>query len=587
MPRRTPLAMRLRLVLRAWFIVTALSLVGTPVLASGSAPPLDPMQATPSCDDGQAIVETPEGLPLVVGGCDEEIPAGGSGAGHGTVDGGTGGRVADRPLAGPEGCPIPGFDDRCEAWTASPYDGPWASSDYAGFGSFDRHRTVIAHPTEDLVFVGGTSAYANGDQADADFVEIAYRASTGQPVWTATWEGLDDRTLAYQHSIALSPDGERLYGIGDAAVPGVYSYVTVIVAFDTTTGTRLWAQRSPISAEAIETAMTTLPDGSVEERIYVAGLGAKASSGAGAVPGGAVAALDPADGEAIWSRRVAGETPNGARFNELVVTPDGGTVIAGGGEHGADNLAMNYLTVAFDAVDGEQRWEARDERTMPERGTNGISDMGLALDGSVVLVTGFDPVVDNIITTPSESPILTVALDAATGEDLWRQRYGGPDGGGYYFSLFQGMMGVSPDGRTAVVTAAINSHNGTATVAYDAATGAETWGVEAPDGGFVFTSYLGFYPTVVMGDDRAYVSNRRGIGYSQYRTVTMAYSLTEGKLDWTARLGANRTLFCGSAIAPDGERVFVTTADRLADFGFPVPDPGLDSVDILTVSYEA
>lgn len=534
------------------------------------------MGVPPRCEDGGLIGHTPEGLPVLLGPCEEGPPP--------SV-------VAPAPAeaAGPADCLIPGFDDRCEAWAAPRYDGPWSSADYPGFGSFDRHRTVLFHPTKDLVFVGGTSAYTNGGLPDADFVEIAYRASTGEPVWSTTYEGLDDRTLAYQHSFALSPDGERLYAIGRAAVPGVYSYATIMAVFETATGRFLWGRRAPITAEAIETAMTTLPDGTVQERIYLGGIGGVLAPQGAPVAGGAVAALDPDGGETIWSSRFAGETPDGARFNEIVVSPDGALVYAGGGEHGPDRLAMNLATVAFRASDGEQVWVARDERSQPERGNNGISDMEVSGDGSRVMVAGFDVVASNVIGTPSVSPILTIAHDTETGDEIWRRSYGGPVQGEthFYFSLFQGMMDVTPDGRTLVVTASINSHNGTATVAYDIATGTQKWGVESVEHGYVFTNYLGYYPSVQVSGDRAFVSNRRGIGLSQYQTVTTAYAVDGGDLEWTARFGTNRALFGGNAISSDGERLVVSAAEQVFSAGAPAPNPGLDSVDIVTVSYDA
>ena len=562
---------------RAPVALIALCLTLPSAAAVAEEAPADPMRAEPKCVEGRAIAETPEGLPLEVGPCGGEAPG---------VPAPT---VPSAPAAGPADCLVPGFDDRCESWVAPRYDGPWSSADYPGFGSFDRHRTVLAHPTKDLVFVGGSSAYTNSGLPDSDFVNIAYRASTGQPVWTTTFEGLGDRTIAYQHSFALSPDGDRLYTIGRAAVPAVYIYATVIAAFDTATGRLLWARQAPISAEAIETAMTTLPDETVEERIYLGGVGGTTSPQGTTVLGGAAAALDPDGGATIWSVRFAGETPDGARFNEIVVSPDGSMVYAGGGEHGVSRLPMNLATVAYRAVDGERVWVSRDERTRPDHGSNGISDMGISGDGSRVLVTAFDTVPSNIIGTSSTSPILTVARDTATGEVAWRKTYGGPVDGEthFYFSLFQGMMAVSPDGKTAVVTASINSHNSTGTVAYDIVTGAQKWGVESVETGYVFTNYLGYYPTAQVNGDRAFVSNRRGIGYGQYQTVTTAYTLASGALEWTGRFGTNRALFGGNALTADGKRLVVSAAEQIFAAGGLAPNPNIDSIDIVTVSYDA
>jgi hypothetical protein len=535
------------------------------------------MLASVLCDEGSAVKQTPDGLPVVIGRCaSDEAPST-------AQDTDASGITA----AGPADCVVPGYDDRCESWVAPRYDGPWASDDYPGFGSFDRHTTVLHHPTRDLVFVGGTSAFTNGGLPDADFVEIAYQASTGRPIWTATYEGLDHLTLAYQHSIALSPDGETLYAIGTAAEPGVYDYEPLAVAFETATGNRLWARRIPISAEAIEIGVITLPSGEERERIYLAGIGPGTSPTGAPVPAGAVAALDEV-GAPLWTSTFAGQTPDGARFNELVISPDGSRIYAGGGEHAPDRLVGNFATVAFRASDGEQLWVSRITRTQASNTDNGISDMQVTPNGARVIVTGFDGTDSPTIGVPSTNPIFTIAHETDTGAVAWQNRYGGPVAGEthFYFTLFQGMMDLSPDGRTVVVTAAINSRDSTGTVAYDVLTGSQRWGVESVERGYVFTNYVGYYPSVQVSGDRAYVSNRRGIGVSQYATVTTAYGLQNGALAWTARLGLNRTLFGGNALSPDGTRLFVSASDELEPDSL-TPDPGVDTRDILTVAYDA
>jgi hypothetical protein len=66
----------------------------------------------------------------------------------------------------------------------------------------------------------------------------------------------------------------------------------------------------------------------------------------------------------------------------------------------------------------------------------------------------------------------------------------------------------------------------------------------------------------------------------------MAYDLDDGALAWTGRLGVNRTLFGGSGLTPDGRRLVVTAADQPYAPGSPVPNGGIDSIDIVTVSYQ-
>lgn len=539
----------------------------------------DPMRIPPRCVDGQALVRTPEGLPVVVGACSEQ------------PEGSTPGETGLPAPPEPADCLVPGYDDRCEAWTAPRFDGPWGGPDYPGFGSFDRRDTVAAHPSEDLVFVGGTASPPGGGVPDADWVLIAYRASTGVPVWTTLYEGVGELTLAYLFDISLSPDGSRIYVVGDAAQPDTFNYRSVVAAFDSSTGDPLWSGVAPNGAEEAVAAMTTLPDETVEERLFLVGTAAGTSPGGAVVGVGGMAAVDPDDGSTIWTSRVPAVTERGSRFNKMVVAPDGSAVYAAGGDHLPDGLASNFLVAGFDAVDGSVVWQVRDERTQPASGNNGVTGMAITPDGSRVLVSGFDTFHTGSLIEGSSSGILTIAHETSDGAEAWRKTFLGPPGSDkdFYFSLFQGMLAISPDGRTAVAVGAINSNSGIGTVAYDVATGAERWGVlsDEPLHQYVFVNHLGYYPRVVANGDRAFVSNRRGFGASQYRTVTMAYDLDAGTLDWTGRLGVNRTLFGGSELTPDGKRVIVTAADQAVHPGSPAPNPGVDSVDIVTVSYQA
>jgi hypothetical protein len=557
--------------LQVWPILAAsLVAVLVPGTSRAAARALAPHEVT--CDAGRALsLQGTTGLPLLLGPCRE-----------------AGAAEAQTPApkaVGPADCLIPGVDDRCEAWTAPRYDGPWAGADYAGYGSFERNTTVLAHPTEDLLLVGGTSTHGSGTALDADFVEIAYRASTGVPVWVSQYEGPGAMTLAYQSSIALSPDGNTLYALGEAAEPGIYEYHTVVAAFDALTGARRWARTYDVGINSIKTAATVI-NGSLTSRLYAAGT-SRASNG---LPAGTVTAIDPSDGEVVWTSKT-GTASNGSRFNELALSPDGSTIYAGGGEHRGDGLAKNFLAVAFRSTDGAKLWESRDTLTQPDGfyGNNGVTDLQVTPDGSRLVLSGIDPVSSGVIGTPSTSPILTVAHETTDGSLAWRQSYGGPVAGEthFYFNLFQGMLAITPDGRTAVATAAINSASATGTVAYDIATGAQRWGVESNDvqHRYVFNTYLGFYPTVLAANDRAYVSNSRGFGVSQYQTVSMAYGLDDGVADWTGRLGTNRTLFTGSGLTPDGRRLFVTAADQLLSAVSLAPS--LDSVDLVTVAYDA
>ena len=91
----------------------------------------------------------------------------------------------------------------------------------------------------------------------------------------------------------------------------------------------------------------------------------------------------------------------------------------------------------------------------------------MAVSGGKVFVTGTNFTAD--------SDYATVAYNAATGAQLWVRRYQGPGSLGSYASS----VAASPTGRTVYVTGSNATHrNGTgdyATIAYNAVTGAQLW----------------------------------------------------------------------------------------------------------------
>jgi hypothetical protein len=126
-----------------------------------------------------------------------------------------------------------------------------------------------------------------------------------------------------------------------------------------------------------------------------------------------------------------------------------------------------YVTVAYGASDGTELWVR--SYNGPGNSTDDANALGISPDGSEVFVTG------NSVGSTSKYDYATVAYDASTGADLWIARYNGPDN----FADVAYALGVSPDGSEVFVTGSIagsmSDVEDYATVAYDAATGAEHW----------------------------------------------------------------------------------------------------------------
>ena len=149
----------------------------------------------------------------------------------------------------------------------------------------------------------------------------------------------------------------------------------------------------------------------------------------------------------------------------------------------------------------------------------------------------------------------TVAYNAATGAQRWARRYNGPANGDDSAST----LSVSPGGADVFVTGLSRGASGSdyATVAYNAATGARRWVrvTTAPatrDGGRSLAVSPGGGTVFVTGTSR---------GASNLDYATVAYNAATGARRWARRYNgpANGADNASSvAVSPGGATVFVT-----------------------------
>ena len=195
-------------------------------------------------------------------------------------------------------------------------------------------------------------------------------------------------------------------------------------------------------------------------------------------------------------------------------------------------------------------WKARYQG--PGKGFGYASALGVSPDGATVFVTGSSPGSGGV------NDYATVAYDAATGAQLWVSRYNGPGNNVDSASA----LGVSSDGATVYVTGGRFGSSGDsdyATLAYDATTGAQRWvsRYNGLDNGYDSAAALGLSPD----GDTVYVtggSNTKG-GGADY--ATLAYDATTGAQRWVSRYegpgnGYNSPTALG--VGPDGGSVIVT-----------------------------
>ena len=184
---------------------------------------------------------------------------------------------------------------------------------------------------------------------------------------------------------------------------------------------------------------------------------------AASIPGTSPSTATP--GAQLWVSRYNGPGNNTDQASSVAVSPAGDTVYVTGTSWGSTS-GFDYATVAYNATTGAQLWLSR---------YNGLGNAGgeatavaVSPDGGTVFVTGFS------YGGTSGDDYATVAYSAATGAQLWVNRYNGPGNSTDHASS----LAVSPSGSTVYVTGSSwgsTSGKDYATVAYSAATGAQLW----------------------------------------------------------------------------------------------------------------
>ena len=285
------------------------------------------------------------------------------------------------------------------------YNGPDNSDDYGAAVSVGLDGTQV--------FVTGTSVgFTSG--SGSDFLTFAYDATTGAELWHRrhNWGSAD-----WAAAFALSPDGSSVFVTGQAQLGGQIHYATV--AYDASTGARLWADRPQRGGSHDADAIAVSPNGSA---VFVTGMtGDPRSRDWGYLTIG----YDASTGARLWSDRYQHQGIGYDRAQDVEVSPDGRRLFVTGSSAGRDNHE-DYLTIAYDIDTGGRMWVAR--YSGPGDTDADAKALSVTPDGTEVFVTG----------SSAGSP--TIAFEADTGATLWTGLFGGSD------------LDLSPDGSTLFVT---------------------------------------------------------------------------------------------------------------------------------------
>jgi outer membrane protein assembly factor BamB len=429
---------------------------------------------------------------------------------------------------------------------------------FSGPGNFDNAASVAVSPDGSKVFVTGSSV---GPTGNSDYVTIAYDAATGTNAWFQRYNG-PGNGHDFASSVAVTPDGTKVIVTGWSwGSTGNYDYATI--AYDAGTGANKWFQRynGPGNGHDLAFSVVVSP---ITLKVIVTG----GSVGPGSDSDYATIAYDAATGTNAWFKRYNGPGNGFDGAYDAAVSDDGSKVFVTGESLGSGS-GRDFVTIGYDTVMGGSAWFQR--FTSPGSSDEVGSSVAVSPNGSKVFVTGGG-------TGPSgNSDYITIAYDAAMGTKTWMRDYNGPGN-----SIdFANSIAVSPDNTKVFVTGgSVGSGTSSdyATIAYDAATGANAW----------FKNYNGpgngndvAYAVAVSPNGSKVVVTGGSLGSAgNWDYATIAYDASTGANAWFERYDGpgNRVDYASSVVvSPDSTKVFVTGSS----------DGAAGTPDYATIAYQA
>lgn len=354
---------------------------------------------------------------------------------------------------------------------------------YVPAGHYNASASSISvSPDGSRVFVTGTSTWIRNGQRGSDLATVAYNAGTGQRLWRTVYS--PGRGYANARALAVSRDGKTVFIAG--AAPGGRSgldYVTV--AYNAASGARRWIARytGPGQRPDEPVALTVGPNGS---RLFVTGTSKGATTGSDY----ATVAYNATTGARLWVRRYDGSAHGADIARGMTIGPAGGKIFVTG--QSARTTGTAYATVAYNAVTGARLWVQRRQGTAYAIAVNRTGGLVFvtgqvsvsswvhpygtvayrATTGQPVWTTRFTPPTNTMgyafgigtsigvgpsgstvyVTGPSNLDYGTVAYRAASGAQLWAASYSAPLREGADQRNRPAGIAVAPDGRAVIVT---------------------------------------------------------------------------------------------------------------------------------------
>lgn len=288
-------------------------------------------------------------------------------------------------------------------------------------------------------------------------------------------------------------------------------------------------------------------------------------------------AVDNASGDVLWSATYGGGLDDAP--TAMALSPDGSTVFVAGTQNSEvvnGVFHAEYATIAYDAASGEQLWASSYGAAVDGADaarSSSASAIAVHPDGSALYVTGTSG------STTTVADAVTIALDARTGEELWRSRFSGPTESPpvpFHVWDFDGAsdVTVTPDGRRVVVAGHTYTASNRASylvLVYDAAaqsegallwSAADDWDTETRNLASSVTTSPDGETLYVVGEHDAATGLRAGLLCCSQSSAfgVIAYDSDSGERLWrSTHRGEHDGITDPSAVAvdPAGERLFV------------------------------
>jgi outer membrane protein assembly factor BamB len=272
-------------------------------------------------------------------------------------------------------------------------------------------------------------------------------AAPGSQLWASVYHGPGARS---NQASAVAFGGRKVFVTGTSSSTANSEYATV--AYDAATGQQLWARR--FRGPGIHNSATCITASKDGTRVFVSGASDRTLSGR---PDYTTVAYNASSGQELWVARYDGPAHGADYPSSIVLTSGGNRLFVTGGS------TNDYATVAYDAATGTQLWASRYDG--PVSSSDYASAIALNANDTKVVVTGTSDTGES-----TSGDYATVAYDAATGQQLWVNRYNGAFNGSD-----RAVAVAVAGGRTYVSGTSLEGNADYTTIAYDTATGATVW----------------------------------------------------------------------------------------------------------------